>query len=258
MAHSAAGYTLWDASVTTQKYKFPPTVGLGISGSNPGFPYVVAILYQHPDGFESPFGTVQGTRVSDSDGWTTPDAYAGNIHDPMSQKPYMWNRNNPYTYNDPTGFDTIEMVYRRVWEAIPNEYHSYIKVTSDNGKVTQYSFGPGNNNALVWKPGNQYDDPKIHPPRYSRPIANCKGTCTMSNGGFNEGALPRLAKEIDQLKGHYDGPNGPNSNSAATTLCADAGGSNCVIKLGPFESAPGATTVIPLSGQQPHPNPIPN
>lgn len=26
--------------------------------------------------------------------WTTPDAYAGELDDPMSQASYMWNRNN--------------------------------------------------------------------------------------------------------------------------------------------------------------------
>lgn len=36
--------------------------------------------------------------------WTSPDAYAGDVHDPMSQKPYMWNRNNPLEYEDPSGY----------------------------------------------------------------------------------------------------------------------------------------------------------
>ena len=37
--------------------------------------------------------------------WTTPDAYAGDAHDPMSQKSFMWNNNNPYSYSDPSGYD---------------------------------------------------------------------------------------------------------------------------------------------------------
>ena len=37
--------------------------------------------------------------------WTTPDAYAGDVHDPMSQKPYMWNGNNPVQYSDPSGYE---------------------------------------------------------------------------------------------------------------------------------------------------------
>lgn len=38
--------------------------------------------------------------------WTTPDAYAGEVDDPMTQKPFMWNRNNPYPYSDPSGYCT--------------------------------------------------------------------------------------------------------------------------------------------------------
>ncbi len=36
--------------------------------------------------------------------WTSPDAYAGDVHDPMSQHPYMWNDNNPVQYSDPSGY----------------------------------------------------------------------------------------------------------------------------------------------------------
>ena len=40
----------------------------------------------------------QGLRVYDPDlgHWTAPDADKGSIYDPLSQKPYMWNRNNPW------------------------------------------------------------------------------------------------------------------------------------------------------------------
>jgi YD repeat-containing protein len=50
--------------------------------------------------------TFQGVRTYNADAaqWTTPDAYAGELHDPMSQKSYMWNRNNPQDYSDPSGF----------------------------------------------------------------------------------------------------------------------------------------------------------
>jgi YD repeat-containing protein len=62
--------------------------------------------YTHSDGFESAFGTVQGVRVKDpvTATWTTPDAYAGDIRDPLTLKPYMWNGNNPYDYSDPSGY----------------------------------------------------------------------------------------------------------------------------------------------------------
>jgi hypothetical protein len=52
---------------------------------------------------------IQGVRNYDTGmgQWTTPDVYKGNVHDPMSQQPYMWNRNNPYMYADPSGFETV-------------------------------------------------------------------------------------------------------------------------------------------------------
>ena|ERR1700733_1759077 len=37
--------------------------------------------------------------------WTTPDAFAREIGDPTSQKSFMWIRNNPANYSDPTGFN---------------------------------------------------------------------------------------------------------------------------------------------------------
>lgn len=59
------------------------------------------------DGITDGTNTIQGMRVYDSTlgSWTTPDAHAGNVHDPMSQKSYVWNNNNPVAYEDPSGFD---------------------------------------------------------------------------------------------------------------------------------------------------------
>ncbi|MHB8462710.1 MAG: RHS repeat-associated core domain-containing protein, partial [Vulcanimicrobiaceae bacterium] len=36
--------------------------------------------------------------------WTTPDAYAGTVEDPMSQQSYMYNNNNPISFSDPSGY----------------------------------------------------------------------------------------------------------------------------------------------------------
>ena len=58
------------------------------------------------DGLFDGWNTIQGVRSYDTQAgvWNTPDAYAGDVHDPMSQKPYMWNGNNPYQYSDPSGY----------------------------------------------------------------------------------------------------------------------------------------------------------
>jgi RHS repeat-associated protein len=64
------------------------------------------------DGLNDGQNTFQGVRTYDPQAgtWTTPDAYHGNVHDPMSQKPYMWNKNNPYAYLDPSGYDVIMLI----------------------------------------------------------------------------------------------------------------------------------------------------
>ena len=69
-------------------------------GALPADNLLVPFNYNRSDGFESPFGTIQGTRVSNTDGCTTPDAYAGEAHDPMSQKSFTCHRgfSNPAAY----------------------------------------------------------------------------------------------------------------------------------------------------------------
>jgi YD repeat-containing protein len=64
------------------------------------------LLIPKSDGFNDGQNTIQGVRTYDpqSGTWTTPDAYRGDVHNPMSQKPFMWNGNNPYEYSDPSGF----------------------------------------------------------------------------------------------------------------------------------------------------------
>jgi hypothetical protein len=59
------------------------------------------------DGYFDGSLSLQGVRAYDPNlnQWTTPDAYSGDVHDPMSQHPYMWNNNSPEQYSDPTGYD---------------------------------------------------------------------------------------------------------------------------------------------------------
>lgn len=60
-----------------------------------------------PDGISDGANTVQGVRTVDasSSSWTTPDAFAGVIGEPARQKSYIWNRNNPVNYADPTVYN---------------------------------------------------------------------------------------------------------------------------------------------------------
>lgn len=34
----------------------------------------------------------------------TPDTDSGEVQDPMTQKSYVWNGNNPVVYSDPSGY----------------------------------------------------------------------------------------------------------------------------------------------------------
>jgi hypothetical protein len=60
------------------------------------------------DGYLMVGGIVQGARTYDptSGQWLTPDAYAGDVNSPMSQKPFLWNGNNGVKYSDPSGYDS--------------------------------------------------------------------------------------------------------------------------------------------------------
>ena len=72
--------------------------------------------YNRPEGLTWGSLTIQGARTTDAETgtWTTPDAYAGDVHDPMSQKAFMWDRNNPYEYSDPSGYE-IGPAFRAGW-----------------------------------------------------------------------------------------------------------------------------------------------
>lgn len=59
-----------------------------------------------PDGITDDYNVFQGVRTYDPQlgTWTTPDAYQGDVRDPISQRAYMWNRNNSIAYADPSGY----------------------------------------------------------------------------------------------------------------------------------------------------------
>ena len=70
------------------------------------------------DGYQMVGGLVQGARTFDptSGQWLTPDPYAGDVRDPMSQTPFMWNGNNPVQYVDPSGYtNSIGHLWTRMY-----------------------------------------------------------------------------------------------------------------------------------------------
>ncbi len=64
------------------------------------------------DGYYDGNIAIQGVRAYDPNmnQWTSPDAYSGDVHDPMSQHPYMWNNNNPVQYSDPSGYFGLPLI----------------------------------------------------------------------------------------------------------------------------------------------------
>jgi RHS repeat-associated protein len=88
--------------------KMPASIQWGSQFGN-GTPGGTIMGVPRPDGYAYGWGTLQGVRTYDGAAgtWTTPDAYAGDVDDPASQKSYMWSGNNPVSYSDPSGYFTL-------------------------------------------------------------------------------------------------------------------------------------------------------
>jgi hypothetical protein len=88
----------------------PSTVsGAGAAGTTGYRAANVPEQYVRGDGFMVAGVQINGVRAFDPNlgAWTTPDAYAGDVHDPVSQQRYMWNRGNAFQYSDPSGYDVV-------------------------------------------------------------------------------------------------------------------------------------------------------
>lgn len=105
-SHNASGHGGWAPPNPYHRCSVGPPPNAP-SGSPNYSGFVPAITEPGSDGYFDGVVAIQGARTYDPQlsAWTAPDAYAGDVHDPMSQKPYMWNRNNPIDYSDPSGFD---------------------------------------------------------------------------------------------------------------------------------------------------------
>jgi hypothetical protein len=93
---------------------------------------------------------------SNTEQWTTPDAYKGDVHDPMSQRSYMWNNNNPIAYSDPSGYDPNDLSQHApglLWDfgmpvlvdlsgiQHPGKTPTYDTKSADNGKTWGAAIG---------------------------------------------------------------------------------------------------------------------
>lgn len=147
--HSAYGYSglssdagkyYFDASGANSSYQ---TFGPG-SGPWPTFwdsSSGTMLTYTQADGITDGSAVIQGVRNYNPTTlqWTTPDMFAGDVSDPMGHSAYMWNRNNPIRYQDPTGFDPASMIER---PALIGTDHLFIEITHKDGSKERISFGP--------------------------------------------------------------------------------------------------------------------
>ena len=106
--HSPMAATVWQYEPPRTRYA-NPYVGTYPSSKLATKPYLEGGPYfdmPREDGYQFGVATIQGVRAFDPSigQWATPDAYQGNVHDPMSQRSYMWNDNNPIEYSDPSGY----------------------------------------------------------------------------------------------------------------------------------------------------------
>ena len=109
LTYNAGGTSDWNVGPTYYSpQKGWATASADFPGKGAGV-YAPGPINARTDGYLIGDVIIQGVRSYDPGTlqWTTPDAYAGNVHDPISQKPYVWNRDNPIAYADPTGFDSL-------------------------------------------------------------------------------------------------------------------------------------------------------
>ncbi len=120
-AHNATGYSGVGYPLSDQPSCF---AGTGYSGGQANFQmggtcYAISgssavqplPFFWRTDGYFDGYTVMQGARSYDgyAHQWTSTDAYSGNLMDPMSEQPYVWNGNDPTSYVDPTGFQNLRL-----------------------------------------------------------------------------------------------------------------------------------------------------
>jgi YD repeat-containing protein len=121
----------------------PSTVsGAGAAGTTGYRAANVPEQYVRGDGFMVAGVQINGVRAYDPNlgAWTTPDAYEGEVHDPVSQQRYMWNRGNAVDFNDPSGYDVLIMVDPR--SVAPFGHMSMVIYNPQTMAGTRYESGP--------------------------------------------------------------------------------------------------------------------
>jgi filamentous hemagglutinin len=177
--------------------------------------------------------------------WMTPDAYAGRVDDPMSQRPYMWNNNNPITYSDPSGYCPLCLVAVPAVEIGIGEALTAIGVgavggaMATNGQEILNSIGSlFNAHGQMQAPGLPETIVGTNPKPSSGKRVN-SGPLDAAHGGTGD-----AEKDFDKLTGGHSGP-APNDRPPGTLL----GGNR--VQLRPGTPSKGPRIDIPANGTKP-------
>jgi len=109
--HNASGAGPWGA-IDSASQCVSGIYATAQSGFNVGGPCsssgaIPSLLhFTRLDGYTDGFRAIQGVRSYDMKlgQWTTMDDYTANDMDPMSGQSYVWNRDNPLAFMDPSGY----------------------------------------------------------------------------------------------------------------------------------------------------------
>ncbi len=112
LSSGALSYGPWNPPLSRDAHCMEGTGSLGVGvpfTATQGFFDPQPIVSVGPDSVFDSVTSFHGRRNYDQavGGWSVPDAYDGELHDPMSQRSYMYDGNNSTTYSDPTGFSPI-------------------------------------------------------------------------------------------------------------------------------------------------------
>jgi YD repeat-containing protein len=155
-----------------------PSYNGALGGGGVGNGWTIAM--PRTDGIADGTNTIQGVRVYDPTAgqWTTPDSFPGNVHDPMTQKSYMWNDKNPVSYQDPSGYTTyIGNAWIKGVDLLVN-LHAFVQVSE--GRISEvFEYGPSTDNSspLVSKDyGTTRDSPHKGPIAILSSVHGVSGT----------------------------------------------------------------------------------
>jgi hypothetical protein len=111
---TASGGTVFHSGWYTSApitYTFPTTrQTYYLGGGNPVDFSTLGLITSRDDGYNFNVAVVQGVRDYDPATGTfmSRDLEQGELDDPKSEYPYVWNRNNPVQFNDPSGLDASD------------------------------------------------------------------------------------------------------------------------------------------------------